>query len=174
MRRLFGACLFLAAAAMLSGCISETEAGRSRAGLVIVHGDGRVETSCVEFDGPEAHGYEVLNLAGAQEVVDAGNAMGVLVCSIGGEGCDFPADDCLCGCRGPGSCTYWGYFTRSPGEDWIYSPLGASQRPVHNGDLQAWVWLSGTTPAGPEEPPVPDLSFEEVCSAGGADATGSP
>jgi hypothetical protein len=174
MRSPVGACLILAAAAVLTGCTSDSQAGSSRAGLVIVHGDGRVQTSCVEFEGSEARGYEVLHLAGAGEIVDAGNAMGVLVCSIEGEGCDFPAHDCLCECQGPGSCTYWAYFARSPGEDWVYSPLGASQRPVRDGDLQAWVWLSGTTPAGPEVPPVPDLTFEEVCSAGEADATGSP
>jgi hypothetical protein len=100
--------------------------------------------------------------------------MGVMVCSVDGEGCAFPAEDCLCQCEGPGSCTYWAYFTRSPGEDWVYSPLGASAQTVHDGDLEAWVWLSGTSRAGPEVPPVPDLTFVEVCSAEGAGPTGVP
>ena len=173
-RRSAVACLFLVGAWAMAGCIPEADGPRARAGLVIVHGDGSVQTACVEFEGPEAHGYEVLQIAEADEIVDAGNSMGVLVCSIGGEGCDFPADDCLCECRAPGSCTYWAYFTRAPGEGWVYSPLGASLRPVVDGDLEAWVWLSGTSRAGPEMPPVPDLTFEEVCSAEEADAIGPP
>jgi hypothetical protein len=151
------------AGVLIVGCSRETLEESGRAGLVIVHGDGRVQTSCVEFEGEEAHGADVLQASGADLILDPANPMGVLVCSIGGEGCPYPAEDCLCECRGVGACTYWAYFTRSPGEDWVYSPLGASARPVHDGDLEAWVWLSGTSRASPETPPVPDLAFDEVC-----------
>jgi hypothetical protein len=155
----------------IAGCVPESETMRGRAGLVVVHGDGSVQTACVEFEGEEADGWEVLQSSGLAPSVDAANAMGVLVCSIDGEGCAFPAEDCLCECRGVGSCTYWAYFTRSPGEGWVYSPLGASAREVRSGDVEAWVWLSGTSRAAPETPPVPDLTFEQVCPAEAARAS---
>jgi hypothetical protein len=141
---------------------------------VVVHGDGSIETACVEFAGTEIRGYELLQLSESEEIVDASNSMGVLVCSIDGQGCAFPEEDCLCQCRGIGACTYWAYFTRAPGEEWVYSPLGASAQPVRSGDLEGWVWLSGTSRAGPEVPPLPDLTFEEVCPAVDAAPTGVP
>lgn len=170
----FVGCLVLVGAWMMAGCAPEAEEGRGRAGLVIVHGDGSLQTGCVEFAGTEVRGTEVLQLSEADEIVDAANSMGVLVCSIDGEGCAFPAQDCLCECGGAGACTYWAYFTRAPGEAWVYSPLGPSARPVRSGDLEGWVWLSGTSRAGPESPPLPDLTFEEVCSAEGAGPTSVP
>ncbi len=168
-----GRFLFLGAC-ILVACAREPEGAGGRAGLVIVHGDGSVQTACVELSGTEARGYEVLQASEFEEIVDPANSMGVLVCSVDGEGCAFPVQDCLCECRGPGSCTYWSYFTRAPGQDWVYSPLGASAQPVHDGDLEGWAWLSGTSRVAPEVPPLPDLTFEEICPSETVGPIGSP
>jgi len=79
------------------------------------------------------------------------------------DGCSFPVERCLCECSAPGSCTYWAYFARNPDGSWAYSPNGASARAVSDGDMDAWVWLSGSGPSGPATPPVPETSFEAIC-----------
>jgi hypothetical protein len=151
-------------AAALAGCTASPAAqAGSRAALVVVHADGSVRMACVSFDEPQLTGAQLLSRSGFQYSEDAGNAMGIMICSIDGEGCDFPQSSCLCRCETPGECTYWSYFNRTNEGGWVYSPLGPSGRAVADGDVDAWVWLSGTGPGGPASSPVPDISFADVC-----------
>lgn len=153
----------LALGALLASCQAGSTDNTHRAALIVVHPDGVTRTACVSFAETEISGYELLNRSGIPLVIDAGNAMGVMVCAIDDEGCDFPAQDCLCQCDTPGSCTYWAYFARGEDGSWVYSPAGPSLRLVGDGDMDAWVWLSGTGTSGPATPPVPDTAYAEIC-----------
>jgi hypothetical protein len=131
----------------------------NRAGLVIVLGDGQVETRCVSLEGEEITGADLLARADLEAVLDPSSGMGITVCQIEGVGCAFPAEPCFCQCMGGGECTYWNYFYRDPGDtEWLYSALGAALRKVRSGSVEAWVWGDG------QSAPDGDLTFDAVCS----------
>lgn len=151
----------------LAACVAAPPPGAGgRAGLVVVHAGGALQTACVRFEGPDLSGYDLLRAAGFDLAVDAANPMGVMVCSLDGEGCAFPAQPCLCECSAPGACTYWAYFARTPEGGWAYSPLGPSARRLADGAVDGWVWLTSAGAGAPTEVPLPDLDFEEVCPDG--------
>jgi hypothetical protein len=131
----------------------------NRAGLVIVHGDGRVVQQCVFFAEESISGYELLQRAGGALSVEAG-AMGATVCSIDGEGCSYPAEACFCRCQGS-PCVYWSYWRLQAGGGWRYQPLGAGNTRVQDGDVEAWRWAEGTTQKAPEPPPA---TFDDICA----------
>ena len=131
----------------------------SRAGLVIVHGDGRMTKQCVTFAEEDISGYELLKRAGPPLSIEAG-AIGATVCSIDGEGCAFPQESCFCRCQGS-PCTYWSYWRQSA-QGWQYQNLGAGNTKVRNGDVEAWHWAAGT-PTDAEKPPA--LTFAAICAA---------
>ena len=126
---------------------------RNQAGLVIVHGDGRVTTRCVTFEEGSISGLALLQRSGLSLDASSG-AGGVKVCRIEGEGC--PASDCFCQCKGS-PCVYWNYFYRSQGGAWAYSPLGAAGRTVQPGDVDGWVWGDGSSPP-------PDVDLTAICT----------
>jgi hypothetical protein len=147
--------VWLALAALPAGAAADEA---NRAGLVILFGDGRVESRCVAFEQEEITGAELLAHSGLHMIIDASRGMGITVCSIEGVGCMYPTEACFCQCMGGGACAYWNYFYRDPGEtEWIYSALGAVLRKVRPGAVEAWVWGDGQTP------PPADLDFEDVC-----------
>ncbi len=124
----------------------------NQAGLVIVHGDGRVVTRCVTFAEPEISGYTLLQRSGLGLDVSQG-AAGAAICRIDGEGC--PASDCFCQCQGA-PCAYWNYFYRAQDGPWTYAARGATGRTVRPGDVDGWVWGDGAS-----SPPA--LSLAEIC-----------
>ena len=131
--------------------------GPNRAGLIIDYGDGNVATLCVEFDEGSISGMEVLERAGRELVLGFG---GVTVCAIDGVGC--PSDKCWCECDNPSQgCTYWMYYHLKDGE-WRYSEAGAAGYPVYDGDVEGWVWGSGSTEGG-EQPRV--YTIEQICTS---------
>jgi hypothetical protein len=137
-----------------------------RAGILVLFADGRVESRCVAFTGPEITGLELLELSGLNFVMDASSGLGVTVCQIEGQGCSYPAEPCFCRCMGGGSCAYWNYFYQEPGaSDWSYSALGAVLRRVRPGGIEAWVWGDGR--ALPERLPA----FETICTSPTAQPT---
>ena len=131
------------------------EGGPHRAGLALVHGDGRVVTRCVTFSEESISGLTLLQRSGlALEMASGG--LGSAICTLDGEGC--PASDCFCRCKG-GPCAYWNYFHRNADGSWTYSGVGASMWTLHDGDVDGWVWGDGATaPAA--------LAFEDVCATG--------
>jgi hypothetical protein len=131
----------------------------NHAAVVVVFGNGNVNQQCVAFPEEEITGLDLLDRAGFGLSVDASNAMGVAVCKIGRNGCNFPGETCFCQCQGA-DCVYWSYWHRNGGA-WDYSNMGTSNSPVHNGDLDGWVWGAGTTSSATAPP---DIEFEEVCS----------
>ena len=126
----------------------------NRAGLVVVHGDGRVTTRCVPFAEDSISGLTLLQRSGLSLEV-SGGAGGATVCSIEGEGC--PAADCFCQCKGT-PCIYWNYFYRAQGGPWTYAALGAMGRTVQPGDVDGWVWGEGSNPPS-------NLDFAAICEA---------
>jgi hypothetical protein len=129
--------------------------GPNRAGIVVSFGD-TTSGACVEFDEPEISGAELLSRAGFA-VVAAGGGMGAAVCMIDGVGCADP-NDCWCQCHGA-TCRYWAYFTLEEG-GWRYSAIGASQRKVHDGDVDGWTWGLGAIGSAAKPGPI---TFEELC-----------
>jgi len=138
----------------------------NRAGLVIQFADGQTETLCVEFEGEEITGADLLIQSGLNAIVDPSSGLGIIVCRIEDQGCDYPAEPCFCQCSGSGPCAYWNYFYREPGQDsWTYAVLGALRHKARPGSLEAWVWGDGTMP------PAADLTFEAVCPSPTPSAT---
>ena len=162
-----GLSVVLLAAGILSGCGAPATTDGGRAALVLRGPGGSVQQACVLLRGSRTNGEQFLLDSGWVVSLDAANPMGSIVCSIEGQGCRFPAEDCFCQCGNLGSCSYWAYFISGADGQWTYSPLGARSQPVHDGDLHAWVWVSGTsTEPGAQQALLPDLTFEEVCPPG--------
>lgn len=134
--------------------------GLNRAGLVVVHGDGRVVTRCVSFDEPQISGLALLQRSGLALDVSAG-PMGVTVCTLNGEGC--PASDCWCECKGT-PCTYWNYFQQGGDGAWLYAAMGATARQVNPGDVDGWVWGDGSLVP-------PSVSLNAICGSAPPPAT---
>ncbi len=66
-----------------------------RAGLVVVHGDGRVLTRCVAFAEETISGADLLRRSGLVVVLSPYGGLGYGVCAIDGEGC-ANGEDCFC------------------------------------------------------------------------------
>ncbi|MGQ9490119.1 MAG: hypothetical protein ACUVR4_05460 [Anaerolineae bacterium] len=145
------------------------QSGPQRAGLVVRFGDGRVETRCITFDAAAISGVELLERSGLQIILDYNNGLGGAVCSIAGEGCAFPQEDCFCRCQGT-ECQYWAYYHGQDGR-WLYSDLGASSYQVTDGALEGWSWGQGSFSAGTEPPFIP---FDEVCPPAAAASAEPP
>jgi hypothetical protein len=159
-----GVALVLLAAAAVSGCGAPAPSDGGRAALVLRGPSGRLEQACVRLREQESNGEQVLLDSGWQVSLDAANPMGSIVCAIDGEGCRFPAEACFCQCNSLGSCSYWAYFTQGTGGLWAYSPLGARAQPVREGDLHAWIWVSGTSAEpGAQQALLPEVTFDEIC-----------
>lgn len=150
---------------MLTACTPEPPSDTSgRAGLVVGYPDGSFASNCVRFEGPEISGEGLLRESGVPVVMDSTNPMGPLVCAIGDEGCDFPNEGCLCACRGAGGCSYWAYLNWNPEHGWIYGAQGAGLRRLHDGDMDAWIWLDRALPSDELPTPPADIVFQTVCN----------
>ena len=132
--------------------------GPNRAGVVVRTGDGQVHTACVAFTEPAISGLALLERSGLDVVVQTsgGNAA---VCSIAGEGCNFPQQACFCQCQGGGTCRYWAYWHLNGGV-WQYSSTGAAAYRVPPGGVDGWAWGDGNVNAGSRPPAV---SFDKIC-----------
>ena len=144
----------------------------NRAGLVVIHDDGRTTQQCISFSESEITGLQVLELSGLDLNYNAQNSLGATICRIDGAGCSYPQEDCFCQCLEP-PCKYWSYWYRSDG-DWFYSSVGASNRRVRNGDMEAWVWSEGTLNTSADRRPPEDVVFDTVCLPPTATPTVTP
>ncbi|MBN1219248.1 MAG: hypothetical protein JXM69_10000 [Anaerolineae bacterium] len=121
----------------------------NRAGLVVVHGDGTIVTQCVEFAEAQITGMQLLERSDL-DFVNSGGA----ICQIDHEGC--PAGpDCL-SCQAP---HYWSYWLSNTGDgSWQYAGYGASGRSISDGQVDGWVWGTGSS-----SPPA--VTFAEICGS---------
>lgn len=118
------------------GNASTQAAAAHHAGLVVTFGDRTSTLFCIEFAEDSITGMELLAQSGLPVITSAAGA----VCAIDGEGSSNP-DDCFAYCKGS-SCQYWAYY-RWSGTAWEFSPTGAAQRTVRDGDIDGWAWGSG-------------------------------
>jgi len=138
-----------------------------RAALVVDFGDGRVLVRLVEFAEESIRGVDLLERSGLEVALLPGFGTGTALCAIEGVGCPPTPQECFCACRGT-PCHYWSYFQWSDGR-WLYSPVGAGDRWLRDGDIDGWVWGDGRTP--------PAIGgWEEILARAGADvpATTAP
>jgi len=143
--------------------------GPPRAGLVIDYGNGTVDELCVDLDGTEITGLELLQRAQLDIRVEQ-VAAGAQVCRIGSVGCDA-GSPCWCHCQTVGhDCTYWAYHTLVGGH-WEYSRVGASSRTVRPGDVDGWAWGTGSISSG-SLPPL--RTFDELCPPESPNAGATP
>jgi hypothetical protein len=76
-------------------------------------------------------------------VLSGFGGLGSGVCRIDNVGCSDPGN-CFCQCQGA-DCHYWTYFELD-GDAWRFLQTGASQRRVHDSDVDGWV--CGHAPPG--------------------------
>jgi hypothetical protein len=138
---LFAALLVLLA---LSGGTAPAQpaAASGAVGLVIRHSNGRLVYALVPLTGAGMTGAEALQKSGLTLNVSVGGSFGVAVCTIDGEGCESPKEDCFCKSYGDPSL-YWHYYLRNPDGSWRQSNLGAGNRILHDGDVDGWSWTGG-------------------------------
>lgn len=131
----------------------------NRAGLIVVHGDGQVETRCVGFTEETISGYDLLarsELPLRSEVT----GMGQTICSLDNEGCDA-GSHCFCQCLAS-PCVYWSYWQWEAGA-WHYATLGAGNSMLGDGAIEGWVWSEGRMGQDAAlKPPV--LRFDDICT----------
>jgi hypothetical protein len=161
--------VLLLAGLLLAALPAAAQAPEHRAGLVVRFPDGSVQTRCVAFDEPSISGEQLLERSGFTATINPQGALGGALCSLNGQGCTYPAQDCFCRCTGP-QCEYWAYYHWTDGEpdaggSWQYSTVGASSTQVKDGSLEGWSWGPGNFSSGTEPPKI---AFGEVCKAGAA------
>lgn len=145
--------------------VTAQSAGPNRAALVVVHGDGRTVTRCVEFAEAQISGLELVQRSGLDLNLEA-SGMGASICWLDGEGCTYPGQSCFCQCEGE-NCLYWSYW-RSQAGAWVYSNLGAASTVVTPGAVEGWVWGAGTVDVA-KAPPA--IAFDAICAAPTATST---
>lgn len=153
--------------------------GPSRAVVVADSGTGVVVRG-IEFEGDSISGIEALQLAGLAPVLQGFTGEGGAVCAISGVGC--PSDDSCLTCDGRGY--YWSYWRAPAGSSaYSYSRVGAGATRVHDGDVEAWRWGTGSapayrsftsvfSPAPPPPPPAPGPGGGSSGNAAGGGTTG--
>lgn len=149
---IIGALLALTAAA------AAAQPAPHRAGLVIQYGDGSIETACVSFAEDQISGIELLERSDLPAVIQQ-TGIGAAVCKIGSQGCDYPAEGCFCA-RDGARAVYWAYQVLGA-EGWRYSPIGAADVAVRDGDVNGWAWGAGDSDAG-ARPPV--IGIDAICA----------
>lgn len=150
--------LFLVMALLALGFVSAVRAD-GEVGLVVQEGS-EVKTYCIAFSGDGLTGQELLTKAGIS--IDAyGGGSGLAVCALGNTGCKDSGSftSCFCQCQG-GDCTYWAFFTRQFGKNWVYSSLAFNLLKAKDGDVHGWKWGKG---AANSAPAPQDITFSQIC-----------
>lgn len=153
-------CLLLLCASPIALAAQSVTETPHRAGILVRQGDGSIHTACVTFSEPAISGLALLERSGFDVKVAAsgGNAA---VCSIQGEGCAFPQQDCFCQCKGAGACRYWAYWHLLD-NGWQYASTGAPGYEVPPGGVDGWTWGPGNAGAAAKPPAT---SFAQICPA---------
>ena len=137
-----------------------------RAGLVVVHGDGRQAFAIVQFEGDSITAVEALERTGLEVTELSFGALGVAVCAIEGTGCNVTTCRRRV-CQGPRpDDPFWKLFIRTDEGKWQPAPLGISSESLGDGAVRALAW-TGT------EPRFPAYTIEEIAAkAGPVDGNG--
>ena len=126
----------------------------NRAGLVVQFSDDKIDTYCISFAEENISGEDILDQYSTEMNVPIEKMFypinGAAICKIGNVGC--PSDDCFCDSP-PNNWSYW-YLQD---EDWVYSSFGASNRNLHDGDVDGWHW--GAPLNHPEL-----ITFDKICN----------
>lgn len=153
---LFAAMLVLLA---LTGGAGPAQPARAAGavGIIVRHGDGRLLYAYVPLTSDGITGADALQKAGFTLNVSVGGSFGVAVCTIDGEGCVAPKEDCFCKSYGDPSF-YWHYYLHNPDGSWRNSSLGAGNRVLRAGDVDGWSWTSGDNN-------LPAVTLEQIATA---------
>ncbi|WP_143675751.1 prenyltransferase/squalene oxidase repeat-containing protein, partial [Streptomyces milbemycinicus] len=125
---------------------------------------GKVERGC---DTTPTTGYDLLHEAGFSTTGTEHDGP-AFICRIGydpfNSGTQYPTPDKDACVLTPPATAYWSYWTASPGQDeWTYSPYGAMDRKLKDGDVDAWVY-GGTDVGGSTGKPT--FSPDDVRAGG--------
>ena len=139
--------------------VSPALAADIKVGLVVVYGDGKVQTVVVTI--PEGGTTADVLKASGLPVVIAETSFGPALCKIGNDGC--PADDCFCNKQK--SWAYW----HLDGNTWKAADTGVGgYKPAANA-VEGFTWTAYDAQFNPlVKPPV--VSFADI-EAGKAPAT---
>lgn len=114
---------------------------------IVVEVDGVIHTAKVTFSSDSITGLDALRGAGFDPLVRVFGGNGGAVCAL-------KVDSTTIGCPADGTCLtcdeprYWAYFRAPAGTTrYTYSVTGAGLTHVHDGDVEAWVWGTGSPPS---------------------------
>jgi hypothetical protein len=152
-------------AAMVYGSVTAlpARAATTNRAAVVVEVNGVIHTAKVTFSTDSISGLDALRSAGFDPLVRVFGGNGGAVCAldIGATTIGCPADNTCLTCDAP---RYWAYFRAVAGAtQYTYSVAGAGLTQVHDGDVEAWTWSTGTPPSrfvsfrdvwGPDPPPT--------------------
>lgn len=140
------------------------------------------------FGGPVEHGCDLTPTTGYDLLHDAGFSTAgtqhdgpAFICRIGygsfDSGTQYPTSDKESCVLTPPATAYWSYWIASPGQkDWTYSPYGAMDRKLKDGDVDAWVY-GGTDVQGSTGRPTftpDDVRGGDPTGPGPTGPTGAP
>jgi hypothetical protein len=152
---LAAASMFLATASINAGLALPAHAATTNRAAVVVEVDGVIHTAKVTFSADSVSGLDALRSAGFDPLVRVFGGNGGAVCAllVGGTTIGCPADGTCLTCAG---ANYWAYYRALAGAtSYTYSVAGAGNTQVHDGDVEAWAWGTGS-------PPSPFVSFRDV------------
>lgn len=154
--RLVGVAILAAAAVGVGGVTAlPARAAVSHRAAVVVEVNGVIHTAKVTFSTDSITGLDALRIAGFDPLtrVFGGNGGAVCALDIGATTIGCPADNTCLTCDAP---RYWAYFRAVAGAtQYTYSVAGAGLTKVHDGDVEAWAWGTGS-------PPSRFVSFDDV------------
>jgi hypothetical protein len=140
--------------------------GGPHAALVVDTGQ-RATAYCVALDQASVSGTHLIELASEQYGLTYRLGFGGrAVCVLAGVGA--PGDDCF------GSYpNFWGYFHGTGASGWTWASGSAADRPVGDGDREAWSWGAGDSATTHGVPP--STTIDDACGvAPSPDPTPSP
>ena len=139
---------WVCAAVLVAGSVTAVpaRAATSHRAAVVVEVNGVIHTAKVTFSTDWISGLDALRSAGFDPLarVFGGNGGAVCALDIGATTIGCPADNSCLTCDAP---RYWAYFRAVKGAtSYTYSITGAGLTKVHDGDVEAWTWSTGTAP----------------------------
>lgn len=180
--------IVLLVAFFVAGLVAQpivADAATEHRAAVIVDTGASVHRVVITFTEDSITGIDALQRANADPVVYTFNSQGGAVCRLFGVGRDA-GPNCLGG--QDGDSRYWAYFKAPAGaSSFTYSPVGAGQAKVHDGDVEGWKFGTGaapefvslqslTPPPGPvpTNPPAQDPVTPRGAAGAGPAARGNP